>query len=120
MENLTKENFWNDLMVKYPTAMKIFCAWIDQYKKQVGWAELFDPTGSKKDKDLPKYHDLPLAMQIGIFLQFAFQNGKFYSDIELTSYSGDGPEEWKRIIREYFRTANVDDGAVSLVNAPLE
>lgn len=68
METLTKENFWNDLKEKYPEEMKRFCEWIDEYKKRVDWERLF---ASTINAQAPKYHDLPIAMQFGIFLQFA-------------------------------------------------
>lgn len=63
---LTKENFWNNLHAKYPEQMKRFCDWIDAYKKRVHWMALFY-------KDV-KYHDLPFAMQLGIFLQYLSEN----------------------------------------------
>ena len=80
MENLTKENFWNDLMDKYPEEMKRFCAWIDEYKKRVDWERLFgnfSPEVLSVKVARTKYHDLPIAMQIGIFLQFTIENGGF-------------------------------------------
>ena len=58
MDNLTKENFWDDLMLKYPNAMKIFCAWVDEYKKKVNWNRLI------------KFHHLPIAFQLGVFIEF--------------------------------------------------
>lgn len=41
MENLNKENFWDELYKKYPKGMKVFCDWIDEYKKQNNWDEFF-------------------------------------------------------------------------------
>lgn len=92
MNNLTKENFWNAMMEKYPTAMKLFCTFVDQYKKEVGWEKLFNataPPGSstkyiggtdpvKENAPIvihelfpaPKFHDLPLEMQMGIWDRF--------------------------------------------------
>lgn len=67
--SLTKENFWNNLFEKHPDGMKMFCEWIDAYKKQVDWSQLFFTPHSPLNRDI-KYHDLPVAMQIGIFLQF--------------------------------------------------
>lgn len=74
-DSLTKENFWNGMMEKYPAAMQKFCKWIDEYKQRVKWAELFTKVNCMHEiqqcpEQPPKYHDLPLAMQIGIFLQF--------------------------------------------------
>lgn len=41
-EPLTKENFWNGMMEKYPAAMQKFCKWIDEYKIREPWEQLFD------------------------------------------------------------------------------
>lgn len=72
IENLTKENFWNEMQEKYPKAMKKFCDWIDEYKKENNWISLFD---AKVQNDgftveRPKYHDLPIAFQVGIFFEY--------------------------------------------------
>lgn len=79
LTSLTKENFWNDLADKYPEEMKHFCAWIDEYKKRVDWDELFNSNstfidGAGEGAPAPKYHDLPIAMQIGIFIQYYLEN----------------------------------------------
>lgn len=80
IENLTKENFWNEMQKKYPKAMKKFCDWIDKYKSEHGWERLFNAgydSGYTLDRDskmtttqAPKYHELPLALQYGMFVQF--------------------------------------------------
>lgn len=92
MESLTKENFWNDLQGKYPEQMKQFCAWVDEYKKRVDWNAVFNYEQSHNDlykkynipprRDAPKFHDLPIAMQWGIFYQFTVENNLdlFYQD----------------------------------------
>ncbi len=78
MENLTKENFFNELMEKYPAAMANFCKWIDEYKKRVDWHGLFnwnyhagekEPDGKDKYR-YPKFHEIPYEMQIGIILKW--------------------------------------------------
>lgn len=63
-QNLTKENFWNEQMEKFPKSMKIFCAWIDEYKKAISWKDVF---GSS----MIKFHDIPYEMQQGIWIRFA-------------------------------------------------
>lgn len=68
-ENLSKENFWNELYSKYPKGTKLFCDWIDKYKAENEWDFLF--LGQKR-KHI-KFHDIPLAMQMGIFLQFIYE-----------------------------------------------
>lgn len=90
---LTKENFWNELHEKYPLGMKRFCDWIDEYKKRVDWDKVFhvpqyevwvgSPTGFMKKiggqeiSPAPKYHDIPIGMQIGIFIQFQIEATMF-------------------------------------------
>ena len=84
MESLTKENFWNELAEKYPAQMKKFCDWIDEYKKRINWNELFNKFYSTNGSavpeimNVPKYHDLPVAMQIGIFFQFTVEQEQNY------------------------------------------
>lgn len=81
MENLTKENFWNDLKERYPQAMDMFSNWIDKYKEEVGWDKLFYNRCSQPilDGDMNlvewkqraiKFHDLPFEMQNGILARF--------------------------------------------------
>lgn len=76
MENLTKENFWNEMTEKYPIAMDKFCKWIDEYKILISWRSLFnshdcDCPSDYINTDLsPKYYDLPIAFQIGMFQEF--------------------------------------------------
>lgn len=75
---LTKEGFWNGMMDKYPNATKEFCDWIDKYKEEVFWNTLFNGGISESQGHgepiitsvAPKYHDLPYAMQLGIFLTY--------------------------------------------------
>lgn len=74
------ENFFNKLQKKYPKAMKVFCEWIDEYKKNIDWKFLFNegaifhvpmsPPDGDFTADAPKFHNLPYAMQLGIMLQF--------------------------------------------------
>jgi hypothetical protein len=85
MQTLTKENFWNLQQKRTPLIMERFCKWIDEYKKQNNWGYLF--SGYKKTEDngriivcygcFPKYHEIPLAMQIGIFLQFVAEYNNY-------------------------------------------
>ncbi|MEQ8685467.1 MAG: hypothetical protein RIE86_09245 [Imperialibacter sp.] len=102
MENLTKENFFDGMMIKYPDAMKIFCDWIDEYKKRVNWKRLFNSDSNWQDEKgknapAPKFHDLPIAMQYGVWLHFLSDHdvvcGNF--DIENLSKSlRNEIEEW--------------------------
>lgn len=83
MENLSYEKFWTPLYEKYPKGVQEFCDWIDEYKKNIGWSGLFSPKAIIKTDDHglilgchePKYHHLPLAMQIGIWIEFVCSRG---------------------------------------------
>lgn len=85
MENLNKENFWNELHAKYPTAVNHFCKWIDAYKEEVGWKKLF--------ADGVKFHDIPFDMQNGIIARFEIEmyNNKL----------GEGKRESEKIRNDY-------------------
>lgn len=80
-ESLTKENFWNEIMEKWPGEMNEFCYWINEYKKKVGWNVLFDIYDTDPKHIGIKYHDLPIAMQIGIFYQFTMETSRRYAFI---------------------------------------
>lgn len=69
-ESLTLENFWNELKARYPEGLKIFTDWIDEYKKTVDWDKLFNGRGYPIVVLAPKYHELPYAFQLGIWLEF--------------------------------------------------
>lgn len=85
-ENLTKENFWNEMQEKYPQSMAVFCVWIDEYKKENNWNDLFgnDQITQRKEywADI-KFHHLPIAMQYGIWQQFVEHNGHKQFSTEL-------------------------------------
>lgn len=89
MENLNKENFWNDLHKKHPQAVDKFCKWIDEYKKRVGWDQLFmnEYFTGKAEKRIPqiKFHDIPLEMQLGILGQFFIEMEMFNGDYSVQS-----------------------------------
>lgn len=100
MDSLTKENFWNDLYEEYPSEMKHFCDWIDEYKKNNNWSELF-AKGERTDIT-PKYHNLPIAMQIGIFIQYVAESDTRHS-IELPLIeSKEDFENIKYLITQFF------------------
>jgi len=74
-ENLNKENFWNALYLEHPDKVEKFCKWIDEYKKKNNWNALFNSDSNWQDANgknapAPKFHDLPVAIQVGIFGQF--------------------------------------------------
>lgn len=110
MESLTKEKFWNGLEEKYPKGMEVFKNWIDEYKKKVNWEHLFNygfPCYAKQGWHNPKYHDLPIAMQIGIWIEFSFYIHDFMNwdncqiDISL-------PMNWEQSIESTIRAIHVE------------
>lgn len=72
MENLNKENFFNDLQQRFPKAMEHFCKWIDKYKEENSWDELFNDGKAWAGgvTIAPKFHDLPYDMQVGVILRY--------------------------------------------------
>jgi len=70
IEQLTKENFWNEAKVKWPHSVAHFCWWIDNWKKMNHWKTLQLPIRKDLQVELPKYHDLPAAMQLGVYMQY--------------------------------------------------
>jgi len=71
VENLGKENLWNELHDKFPDAVDHFCKWIDKYKKEVNWNVLFNE--SDNGAPAPKFHDLPFEMQTGILARYELE-----------------------------------------------
>jgi len=93
MEQLTKENFFNQLYQDYPNAMKEFCDWIDQYKLKVNWTK-FIPEA--------KFHDIPYEMQMGIWFGFILDKGVCYFEVELSDF------DLAKDIKEYMRIKELD------------
>jgi hypothetical protein len=113
-ETLTKENFWNEMMEKFPNAMKNFCSWIDDYKKAVNWDKLFNEHYLQNnirraangeicsiDFSTPKFHDLPYAMQYGIWVEYCRQTlHKYFEQPEHHSDFVDLEEDIKMVFAE--------------------
>jgi hypothetical protein len=105
--SLSKEGFWDALILDYPKQVKRFYDWIDHYEQRNDWDFLF--LNNRMSRPFPekliKYHDLPVAMQIGIFLQYAaetveqYPKEKFDVPILLGTHSF---ELFYESIREYF------------------
>ena len=72
---LTKENFWDEQIENFPISMGQFRQYIDQYKKDNNWDGLFNAGDRQLDDHFiaPKYHDLPYAMQVGIFFDWLYE-----------------------------------------------
>ncbi len=70
MTNLNKENFFNQQMIETPKAMAMFCKWIDEYKKEVGWDYLFNNYNRIVGHPEIKFHDIAFELQIGVLQRF--------------------------------------------------
>jgi len=86
IDNLNKENFWNAMMMQFPSAMNLFCKWIDDYKKEVGWNNFF--------KDGVKFHDIPFQLQGGIIAKFL---------TEIHKRPDETAESFKPYLQKYFK-----------------
>lgn len=74
IDNLSKDNFWNEVEKKYPVAFKHFSKWIDEYKKETNWEELFG-NDHKYNHGIAgtKFHDIPFDMQNGILARYELE-----------------------------------------------
>jgi hypothetical protein len=98
-EGLTRENFFTLMRHKYPLAMERFSKWIDEYKKRVNWDSYFCRVLSNK------YHDIPIAMQFGIFIQYVQESGAGFVPIGMiTAHIGDYPRDVPAFIEDFFET----------------
>lgn len=97
----TKENFWNEIERKCPSEYKKMGDWINEYKERNGWNKLFGEFA-------PKVHELPVAMQIGIFIQYIQESEcltPFEPDISDMETIGQAMEEW--FAEETFKQRNL-------------
>lgn len=58
--------FWDSLEKSCPKEVKAFKAWLTEYAEEIDWHTLFD------DPFTP-FHDLPDAMQFGVYIQYGFE-----------------------------------------------
>lgn len=120
---MNKENFWNDIEQKYPASVSQFKKWVNIYKKKNNWCDLFrieqtrhtienDEEGNLQgiyiDIDpktfTPKYHDLPVAMQFGIFLQYVYERDTSSRYFLLTNWLvKDFETDVKQLIEDSFK-----------------
>ena len=106
-QTLTKENFFNEMMRKYPKAMDHFCQWIDSYKKSVNWFELFG--GHHNIHKVPKFHEIPYAMQYGIWIEYCSQElSSFFEQPEHISQFIDLREDIEGVFKETELLINYD------------
>lgn len=100
MTHLTKENFWNDLSEKYPAEMSKFEKWIDGYKIRVKWLWLF---GCYSLHDIT-YPDLPIAMQVGVFIQYTTEQKHWWEKLPLRQHKT--MQDWADEIKIWFEVAS--------------
>lgn len=97
--------FWYALSTQHPLQMHDFRNWIDEYKRRVHWPQLFNTgdmmnygrmVGDNISQHNPKFHDLPQAMQIGIFIQYTVENGGavFFTDMDSMKAIINGISQW--------------------------
>lgn len=72
MLEMKKEGFWTGIQLKYPLMFADFSRWVDEYKRRIYWVTYF-----KGGMQEIKFHDLPQAMQIGVFLQYTIEQGDY-------------------------------------------
>ena len=106
MEKMTKANFWNVLEAEYPEQTADFRRWLSEYARREGIDRLFDAQHSADGGQIRQtvtlipvgFHDLPNAMQIGIFIQYTVETGAhpFHCEDELTM------EYWQIAIGQWF------------------
>lgn len=84
MEKMTKSGFWDQIERDFPELMADFKSWVDEWKRRVDWEHLFpfqlvgrtdDIMGKYYEQYPLKFHHLPNAMQIGIFIQYTIERG---------------------------------------------
>lgn len=109
MENLNKENYFTEIWAaKYPKAKNHFCKWIDKYKLDNKWNNMFAThlDSDSKARVCPiKFHTLPFAMQFGILCEYT---NEFYPHWEYL-YPGDSAPRMKVYMDELndlFKTVN--------------
>lgn len=66
------KQFWDALFESYPQSVKEFYDFIDEYKVLNNWNELFI--------DGVKFHNLPIELQLGVWIDFQFSRGCGNSD----------------------------------------
>lgn len=80
---MNRSEFWDILSEKYPEEVGDFTHWCDEFKRRYNWFGIFregadtieTPLGTAVIHKSIKIHDLPQAMQIGIFLQYTIEHG---------------------------------------------
>lgn len=85
--SMLKDSFWAEIKERWPGEFQLFSAWVDKYKSGQNWLLLFNSNSEYQNAMgqnaiAPKFHDLPPAMQIGIFLQYCIEQPHRYEFLE--------------------------------------
>ncbi len=104
---LTRQNFWNNILQKYPELYKIFIEWIAEYKARPECDFIFFPSYDselfpEEQKLVEYFENVPIALQIGIFLQYVAEEKEKFYGIE---YYIETPGDWELmpgIIEKWF------------------
>lgn len=75
---LTQENFFDEMQRRFPAGTQMFMDWFGSYRDRVGWHALFNSdsdyqNSQGKNAPVPRFEQLPHAMQMGIYLEFLRQ-----------------------------------------------
>jgi hypothetical protein len=94
------KKFWNALFESYPQAVQEFYDFIDQYKIDNKWEELF--------RKGIKFHDIPIELQLGVWISFLNEQGCGNSDdinLGIDCFEQENIWEWTS---EWFRNREID------------
>jgi hypothetical protein len=87
MTNLKLKDF-DKIKALYPNGFMAFDEWLTAYRERVSWPKLFNSDSDWQDMHgknakAPKYHELPGAMQAGIWIQFMKERGGCSWEVDL-------------------------------------
>jgi hypothetical protein len=112
MKKMDKAGFWDALSEKYPEEFASFADWVDEYKRRNKWDRLFNERAMRPGMGhmIVKYHDLPNAMQLGIFIQYTIETGSypFHVDDELIM------QDWEDAVEKWFEAEHNANNALKL------
>ncbi len=91
MENMNRK-FWIELAKKYPLGFKVFDNWLIKYQLEHDWYHMFRVKGD--GKTIP-FDELPLGMQIGIYIEFVTERGGCSWEVDL--YEMDWKEDMTKM-----------------------
>lgn len=109
MENLNKENFWNEQQKETPEAVELFDKWFSIYKDQNDFIALFNSGiyhQTKKGIQITEHRtfcQLPLAMQLGILQQFKKEKKHLSPNYNFYFMLRDDMQEQIKYASSYFK-----------------